>query len=605
MADNSVFISYRRDPGYPWARLIWENLGDKGVDAFLDLESMRAAGRFDDRLLNQIASRPYFIAILTARTLDRCASPDDWMRREIEHAIDTNRIIVPTFIAPFEPSGFPADLPSHIDKALSQSQGLTVYSQYLSAATDKLADELLAPVEMESIGLTEEDARFQSRAIRQVRALPPPPLPPTPIAEPDGTDTDTDTDTDAIGTAAPAVAAGVISADTPDAPNEPPDTTPTDTHDAPTEPPETTPTDTHGVPTEPGTPDAPTEPRETTATDAVVAPAVETEVAADSGPVTSLDAGPARSSATDSVSAAPPAARASTSTGESDDSTRRRRRLLGGGVVAAIVIAAVAAVVVFSQGDDGPSTVLEAGTWLEPGDAVRSPNGAHELVMTSSGRLRLRTGGTIVWEPNYSPTSTAAAIVQPSDGNFVVYRSTDPESGALWASGTTDVGPGGTLRVIDESGAGFVVIEDADGIRRWREPERTNDPPPAATQQGTTATVPPPEETAATNPSTDTAEERLRSIVERDTQIVDQAVDAWVVQLERETRRPRGRRRRAVDPRSNRRGVRHVERPERDVPRQRSRLQPQPGPPARFLSNRLLGLVLLPGAARRPAVRVA
>ena len=44
---------------------------------------------------------------------------------------------------------------------------------------------------------------------------------------------------------------------------------------------------------------------------------------------------------------------------------------------------------------------------LEPGDAVRSPNGAHELVMTSSGRLRLRTGGTIVWEPNYSPTSTA------------------------------------------------------------------------------------------------------------------------------------------------------------------------------------------------------
>ncbi|MFW2334988.1 toll/interleukin-1 receptor domain-containing protein, partial [Ilumatobacter sp.] len=242
MADNRVFISYRRDPGYPWARLIWENLGDKGVDAFLDLESMRAAGRFDDRLLNQIASRPYFIAILTARTLDRCAGPDDWMRREIEHAIDTNRIIVPTFIAPFEPSGFPADLPSHIDKALSQSQGLTVYSQYLSAATDKLADELLAPVEMESIGLTEEDARFQSRAIRQVRALPPPPLPPTPIAEPDGTDADADAD--AIGTAAPAAAGGVISAGTPDAPTEqaePPDTTPTDTHDAPTEPPDTTP----------------------------------------------------------------------------------------------------------------------------------------------------------------------------------------------------------------------------------------------------------------------------------------------------------------------------------------------------------------------------
>ena len=99
MADNSAFISYRRVPGYPWARLIWEDLGERDVDVFLDLESMRAAGRFDDRLLNQIASRPYFIVVLTEETLERCAGTDDWMRHEIEHAIDTDRIIVPTFIA--------------------------------------------------------------------------------------------------------------------------------------------------------------------------------------------------------------------------------------------------------------------------------------------------------------------------------------------------------------------------------------------------------------------------------------------------------------------------------------------------------------------------
>lgn len=183
MADNSAFISYRRNPGYPWARLIWEELGERGVDAFLDLESMRAAGRFDERLLNQIASRPYFVAVLTEGTLERCTDTEDWMRREIEHAVDTGRIIVPCFIAPFSPSGFPDDLPPHIDEALSRSQGLTVYSQYLSAAVDKLADDLLTPVDLETIGLTEEDVRYESAAIREIKSLPPPTVPETPAPE--------------------------------------------------------------------------------------------------------------------------------------------------------------------------------------------------------------------------------------------------------------------------------------------------------------------------------------------------------------------------------------------------------------------------------------
>lgn len=184
MADNSAFISYRRETGYPWARLVWDGLRDRSVDAFFDLESLRVAGRFDDRLLNQIAARPYFIPILTHGTLERCAQPDDWLRREVEHAIATRRIIVPLFIEPFRPSDFPSTLPEHVGAALSESNGLTIYSQYLEPALDQLVTDRLQPVEIASLPLTADDADFQIEVEERLQELPPPTVPVTPTVDP-------------------------------------------------------------------------------------------------------------------------------------------------------------------------------------------------------------------------------------------------------------------------------------------------------------------------------------------------------------------------------------------------------------------------------------
>ncbi len=182
MADDSAFISYRRGDGYPWARLIWDDLQSRSINVFVDLESMRQAGRFDERILKQIAARPYFLIVLAEGSLDRCASKSDWVRREIEHAIETNRTIVPLFIAPFETSHFPLDLPPHIGEALANSNGVTFYSQFLTAALDQLAD-FLQPVALAMGELTDEDAEFEQRTISQVRAEPPPIVPITPVTE--------------------------------------------------------------------------------------------------------------------------------------------------------------------------------------------------------------------------------------------------------------------------------------------------------------------------------------------------------------------------------------------------------------------------------------
>ena len=89
-----AFISYRREGGAETARLISKELRDRGVRVFLDVDDL-ASGHFDERLLREIEAVPNFIVILTPGCLTRCNTEGDWLRREIEHAIKTERNIIP------------------------------------------------------------------------------------------------------------------------------------------------------------------------------------------------------------------------------------------------------------------------------------------------------------------------------------------------------------------------------------------------------------------------------------------------------------------------------------------------------------------------------
>ena len=50
---------------------------------------------------DQIEARAHFLIILTPGTVERCAEPGDWLRREIEYAIDKQRNIVPLLLNGF------------------------------------------------------------------------------------------------------------------------------------------------------------------------------------------------------------------------------------------------------------------------------------------------------------------------------------------------------------------------------------------------------------------------------------------------------------------------------------------------------------------------
>ena len=97
--EKTIFISYRRT-NLPWALAIYQNLTHHGYDVFFDYQSINN-GDFEQIILENIKARAHFLVILTPSALERCDNPEDWLRREIETALDVKRNIVPLFLEGF------------------------------------------------------------------------------------------------------------------------------------------------------------------------------------------------------------------------------------------------------------------------------------------------------------------------------------------------------------------------------------------------------------------------------------------------------------------------------------------------------------------------
>ena len=96
---NTVFISYRRTNA-SWALAIFQDLTQHGFDVFLDFSSL-ANGDFAQAIMENISARAHFVVLLTPSSLENCSKPGDWLRREVEFALDCNRNIVPVMLEGF------------------------------------------------------------------------------------------------------------------------------------------------------------------------------------------------------------------------------------------------------------------------------------------------------------------------------------------------------------------------------------------------------------------------------------------------------------------------------------------------------------------------
>ena len=173
--EKTVFISYRRTDVYT-ALAIYENLKNQGYDVFFDYRSI-SSGDFEQIITSNIRARAHFLLILTPTVLDRCNEPGDWLRREIEIAIDEKRNIIPLFF-----NGFRFGDPS-VSKMLTgklgnlgRYNGLNVHEDYFDEAMHRLRTQylnkplntVLHPVSTQVQKVVREEQVAADKALEQI-----------------------------------------------------------------------------------------------------------------------------------------------------------------------------------------------------------------------------------------------------------------------------------------------------------------------------------------------------------------------------------------------------------------------------------------------------
>lgn len=184
MTDSSkrVFISYRRSVAQHLSLLLFFKLKERGYDVFRDYSSV-GPGDFERVILSQIAARDHFLLLLVPETLDRCnydekteypkaPNHDDWLRKEIEHAIATGRNIIPLVVDGYEWHMIEPKLTAGLEplKKINSLNLITTHDRLFDVSLDVLCDEYLVRPTSEATVEPEPEAVKEAEEIIKTSA---------------------------------------------------------------------------------------------------------------------------------------------------------------------------------------------------------------------------------------------------------------------------------------------------------------------------------------------------------------------------------------------------------------------------------------------------
>lgn len=144
MSKYDIFISYRRDGGAQYARILQLMLIQRGYKVFLDYDEL-TDGIFSDKIRAAIEETPVFMLVLSKGSMKRCTNDGDWVRKEITLAVNQNKHIIP--VNPDNGfDGFPEGMPSDLKEFISSRQHSEIsFGQALGVTIDLLIKNRLVP----------------------------------------------------------------------------------------------------------------------------------------------------------------------------------------------------------------------------------------------------------------------------------------------------------------------------------------------------------------------------------------------------------------------------------------------------------------------------
>lgn len=139
-----IFISYRRDGGAQYARILQLMLIQRGYRVFLDYDELKD-GVFSDKIRAAIKEAPVFMLVLSKSSMERCANDGDWVREEISMAIEQGKHIVP--VNPDNGfDGFPEKMPEKLKESIGSHQHSEIsFGQALGVTIDLMIQNRLEP----------------------------------------------------------------------------------------------------------------------------------------------------------------------------------------------------------------------------------------------------------------------------------------------------------------------------------------------------------------------------------------------------------------------------------------------------------------------------
>jgi len=148
-----IFISYRRDDSSGFAGRLEDDLSECFGDAsvFRDRE-IPAGADFARHLSERLASAEVALVVIGRSWLDardrggarRLDQPDDWVRREIEHVLDSDCLVVPVLVDGAT-MPWPEQLPDTLDP-LAGRQAVSLSDLRWRQDVEALADQLARQV---------------------------------------------------------------------------------------------------------------------------------------------------------------------------------------------------------------------------------------------------------------------------------------------------------------------------------------------------------------------------------------------------------------------------------------------------------------------------
>ena len=132
-----VFVSYRRSDAFT-ANLVAEKLRNLGYSVFFDVETLRS-GNFNVQLYDVIQNCKDFVLVLPPNALDRCISEEDWIRKEVCHAIECKKNIIPVLLRGFD---WPEPMPTGMEQLKFLQAINATDAEYFDMSIKKLSTYL-------------------------------------------------------------------------------------------------------------------------------------------------------------------------------------------------------------------------------------------------------------------------------------------------------------------------------------------------------------------------------------------------------------------------------------------------------------------------------